>query len=389
MPDLIAQLRRAPHTFDLFQAISLLERSASKGAPVGSSVGMDETVRLGAHVDLAFAPSDVAGVDESARPGPPLTLRTAALSLAGAQGPLAAPFTELLLEQRRQRDHAGLDFLDIFNQRLLSFWYRARCKHHLALQPVPPAPLPPLLPVTAPSALSAQLPQLPPPPSAQLPQLPPPPRRRPAMAPLPHCLDALSGLGLAEGARAPAGELAWLRHAGLQGAAPRSLASLLVLLRDRIGVAFSGKQFVGHWYTLSARDQARLQGAKSRRSAAVLGMGASLGARVWDQAAGMALAAPPLGMAQFSALLPAGAQFRLLGWLVARHLQSDITVTLELALAAVPATRLGREGGQPLAPQLGRSAWLCGRDGAARPPCRYQHPRFVLSAPNFNDIKRS
>ncbi|HEX8609701.1 MAG TPA: type VI secretion system baseplate subunit TssG [Telluria sp.] len=333
MPDLISQLRRAPQSFNLFQAISLLERGAPERAPVGGGLGMDEAVRLAAQVDMAFAPSDIASLADSDRPGPELTLRTAALSLAGAQGPLAAPFTDMLLARRRLRDSAGLDFLDMFNQRLLGFWYRARAKHHLALQSNGPMPLP-------------------------------------------RSLDALSGLGRAEGAHGPAGELAWLRHAGLQGAAPRSMATLLAILRDRTGVAFDGEQFVGHWHALAARDQARLQ---SRRPQA-LGMGASLGARAWDQAAGMALTAPPLAPQDFAALLPTGPRFALVGWLVARHLQRDITVTLALELKAAPATRLAGRLAQPLPPRLGHSAWLGSRTDAARPPAIYQRARFVLAA---------
>ena len=345
MPDLIEELRRAPHEFNLFQAISLLERSAPAWAPVGTSVGMDEAVRLGGHVDMAFAPSDIASLGESARPGPALTLRTAALTLAGAQGPVAAPFTELLLAQRRQRDHAGLDFLDIFNQRLLGFWHRARCKHHLALQA---------------GTVRA--------------------------APLPRTLVAMSGLGQGEGARGPDGELPWLRHAALQNAAPRSMATLLAVLRDRMGVAFSGRQFVGGWHTLNVSERARLQGSRSRRKGGQ-GIGVSLGARAWDQAAGIALSAPPLAAEQFAALLPGGARFALLGWLVARHLQSDFTVTLTLPLAATPATLL--DAAAPLRPRLGRSAWLCSRTGAPRQEGAYKPVRVELRAPNANTTSRT
>ncbi|WP_426343229.1 type VI secretion system baseplate subunit TssG [Pseudoduganella sp. R-32] len=336
MPDLIAQLRAAPQDFNLFQAISLVERSEPARSPVGCGVGANEALRLAAQVDMAFAPSDIASLGESARPGPPLTLRTAALTLAGAQGPLAAPFTELLLARRRARDGAGLDFLDIFNQRLIGFWYRARCKHHLALQGIA------------------------------------------ARAPLPRSLDALSGLGLAEGALGPGGELAWLRHAGLQGSAPRSLATLLTLLRDRLGVAFEGRQFVGHWHPLADCDRARLRGLGGGQAAQRLGGGASLGARAWDQAAGIALRAPSLTPDRFAALLPDGRQCGLLGWLVARHLQRDVKVTLELKLAGRPESRLGAQHGGGLAPRLGRSAWLCGRAAPSGPGCEYRAVRFVL-----------
>jgi type VI secretion system protein ImpH len=340
MPDLMALLRSNPHAFDLFQAISILERSEPARAPVATSVGLDEAVRLSAQVDLGFAPSDISDLQGSARAGPPLTLKSAVFSLAGAQGPLPMPFTELLIERRRMRDQAGLDFLDIFNQRLLGFSYRSRRKHHLALSP-----------------------------------------SRLADAPLVRSLDALSGLGRLEGARGPGGEQAWLRHAGVQGAAPRSMASLLAVVRDHLGVHFSGRQFIGGWHRLALVDRARLHDKKlPPGNQARLGMGASLGARAWDQCAGMALSTPPLDPASFTSLLPGGKANALLGWLVARHLQRDIDVVLELELDKAPETRLGAA----LAPRLGLSAWLCspagapGADAGAKP--RHQSPRFVLPA---------
>ena len=63
----------------------------------------------------------------------PDLLREAALSLAGAQGPLPLPFTEMVLERRAARDRATGEFLDIFNHRFLSFLYRGRKKHHIGL----------------------------------------------------------------------------------------------------------------------------------------------------------------------------------------------------------------------------------------------------------------
>ncbi|WP_235548623.1 type VI secretion system baseplate subunit TssG [Noviherbaspirillum sp. Root189] len=344
MSDLMSLLRENPHDFDLFQAISILERSEPARAPVGTSLGVDEAVRLAAQVDLAFAPSDISSIADSDRPGPPLTLKSSAFSLAGAQGSLPMPFTEMLLERRRMRDHAGLDFLDIFNQRVLGLFYRSRRKHHLALAADDVAD-----------------------------------------APLVRSLDALSGLGRTEGARGPNGELAWLRHAGVQGAAPRSMASLLAVVRDRLGVHFSGRQFIGGWNALATQEQACLYdrkqafGVQSR-----LGMGASLGARAWDQGAGMELSTLPLDAPLFSSLLPGGEACALLGWLVARHLQRDIQVSVRLDLKNQPSTRLGQS--DPLAPRLGLSAWLCSPAGSkfqgteGRAPVRYQEPCFMLQA---------
>lgn len=361
-------LRDEPHAFNLFQAISILERGEPELAPVGTSVGIDEALRLSAQVDLAFAPSDIASLEDSTQTGPALTLKSPALSLAGVHGPLPMPFTELLMERRRVRDVSGLDFLDIFNQRLLGFLYRSRRKHHLALS------------------------------AGEVDQ-----------APLVRSLDALSGLGRAEGARSPDGDQAWLRHAGVQGAAPRSMASLLAVVRDRMGIHFSGRQFIGGWHPLALCDRARLhdQGRPASIQAR-LGMGACLGARAWDQGAGMALSTPPLESARFASLLPGGKDNTLLGWLVARHLQSDIQIELTLGLATRPVTRLASaptsdSASQPapdatppespaptpaldsLAPRLGLSAWLCGptrapsADAGTAASVAYQQPRFLLA----------
>ena len=76
MSDLMSLLRDDPHAFDLFQAISILERSEPARAPVGTSVGMDEALRLKAQVEMSFAPSDISDLHDSKQPGPPLTLKS-------------------------------------------------------------------------------------------------------------------------------------------------------------------------------------------------------------------------------------------------------------------------------------------------------------------------
>ena len=65
--DLVAQLLRQPQGYDLFQAISLLERDAIADghAPIGDSSG-PEAVRLSSHVSLGFEASDVKGVRRGA-----------------------------------------------------------------------------------------------------------------------------------------------------------------------------------------------------------------------------------------------------------------------------------------------------------------------------------
>jgi type VI secretion system protein ImpH len=253
LSDLITQLAESAPNYELFQAMSLLERSEPERAPIGTSVGLDEALRLSADVTLSFMPSDVSAVRHSKREGPPLTLLTSVLSLAGAHGPLPVPWTERLLDRRRDKDASGLEFLDIFNQRMLAFLYRNRKKHQWGLN-----------------------------------------TKGVADAPVTRSLDHLSGLGRAAGARAPGGEQAWLRHAGLQGPAPRSMTTLLALLNDRLKIRLSGRQFVGAWYPLDETDRAvlgRRHGVNGQRLAGGrrLGEETTLGRRAWDQSAGIEL----------------------------------------------------------------------------------------------------
>ena len=327
---LVEKLVAQPQGFNLFQAISLLERARPECAPVGTGDGRAEAVRLSAVVSLGFQASDVGRVTVPDQPGEPAHLSTAVLSLAGAQGPLPLPFTEMVLERSAARDHATADFLDIFNQRFLAFLYRSRKKHHMGL-----------------NWASAQ------------------------SSALAGCLDSVSALGLKAGVRAPGGEVAWLRHAGLLGGAPRSMTGLLAMLSDRFGRAASGTQFCGAWRNLERRDIARLV-TRAGHKAPRLGRSAVLGKRVWDQSASIRVALSGLTLVRLRRLLRGGDEHQLLGWMIRRYLQQDVGVELVLHLEereSVPSVLTQK---QPL--RLGWTSWIVGsrRPGAALPPARFK-----------------
>ncbi|MGN6650290.1 type VI secretion system baseplate subunit TssG [Trinickia sp.] len=311
---LIARLLAHPHDFDLFQAIHLLEQAQSWARPLGTGDGTDEAVRFAGHVSLAFEPSDIRGVRAKAAGDDraTYTVSTAAMTLAGAGGPLPLPFTEWLLARRAARETAMSDFLDIFNHRFLSFLYRSRQKHAPGLN-----------------------------------------GRAPDEAALTACLDALGNLGLRAGERGPNGARRWLRHAGLLGGAPRSMAGLLALLSDRLGVAVRGGQFVGGWRELDARDSVRLSSAG--RGASRLNGRAVVGRRCWDQAAGIRIEFVDLPLERFEALLPGGRLHELTAWLVQSYLEQDLDV--HVVLRPAPGQAACAVGGAGAA-RLGWTSWL-------------------------------
>ena len=304
---LIERLYSQPQGFNLFQAISLLERHAPERTAMGTGVGLDEAALLRGSVSLAFAPSDVVSVQPAASPQERSTLTSAAMSLAGANGPLPLPFSEMLLQRRPAKDRAALDFLDIFQGRWLAFLYRSRKKHHIGLNW----------------------------------------RAGQQDNPLARTIDALSGLGRAEGARGPLGEIARLNHAGLQNAAPRSMLNLITLLSDRLSLSLKGKQFLGGWQALDLADQVPL-------GRAVLGQQAVLGLRSWDAAAGIELTLSAVPMQRLLGLLPGGHDHALMGWLLRRHTQSELQVRLVLLPEAQVAAWVPGLGQA----RLGWTSWL-------------------------------
>jgi len=143
-----AVLAQAPR-FDFFQAVRLLELARPETTALGTGADPSaEALRLRSKVGLHFSPGDVVrgGVNDGYGRA---VLEVAFMGLAGADGPLPVPYCELVLDNARPDagddtfDAAQLhqngggddarDFLDIFNHRLISFLYRIRKKHSLAL----------------------------------------------------------------------------------------------------------------------------------------------------------------------------------------------------------------------------------------------------------------
>lgn len=298
-----------PQGMDLFQAISLLERSTPTAERLGLGSGRGEAVRLAGYISLGFPPADVVEVQRTSPEGEPPRWRlvTPVLALAGANGPLPLSDTERLLSQRGRRGRPPLDFLDIFHHRWLSFLYRSRKRHRLSLQ-----------------------------------------WEGPQNSPLARTLDALSSLGLADGARGPGGENSWLSHAALLGPAPRSMAQLETLLANRLGVRVKGEQCVGSWSALDARETPMLG------RGAALGANTVLGRRAWDSSAGIRLEIGPIPASQWEEWLPGGRKLALLAWLTQRHAQSDLRLNVLLRPAPEDRHQPPRLG----TARLGWSSWL-------------------------------
>jgi len=315
MLDLVSLIQREPERFNLFQAVYLLNRAlAAEGGDADAAV---RRLSFRTRVSLGFPSSEIVALISRESPHEGYTLVTNVISLAGPQGPLPMVFTEYLLEEARSRNKAGLEFLDIFNERILELLYRARAKRHLELN-----------------------------------------IGSPVRHPIFRALKALMGNLDGPDASRPASsdELPLIRHAGIQGVAPRSLSSFLVTLRDRTGIRFGGRPFIGSWLNLDSDDVSSLGRKQGHRSGTRLGINSTLGGRVWDQSSCVEIVADELDRADFERLLPGGRYYLLVGRLASQYFQFAIRVILSLQLkyGSEIENRLSRNSKI----QLGVNSWL-------------------------------
>jgi type VI secretion system protein ImpH len=134
LPDsgVIGQLLSEGHRFNFFQAVRLLTLCESDREPVGhDSVPQEEVVRFGAHASIEFPASQIDDISRHSDPNRPPKMSVNFFGLATPLSALPQHYTEIVLERLARKDRALLDFLDLFNHRLLSLFYRAGVKYHL------------------------------------------------------------------------------------------------------------------------------------------------------------------------------------------------------------------------------------------------------------------
>lgn len=319
------ELFATPERFSFAQVIDLLEHIRQPAARMGAGTDRaKEALAMTADFGLAFRTGAIAHLavgEEDGQPG----LAVNFFGLGGAQGPLPEPFVELVMEQQRSGG-AAAEFLAIFQHRLLSFVYRCENEFRSAA-----------------------------------------PFRGPDQSALMPALAAL--LGLPAGRKQAPLAAVLLAHAGIVVQQRRSMTGLLALLASHFGVAVDGCEFAGCWTALPDQLQTVL-GSDGRND--LLGQGAVLGRRAWDQNGAIEISFAPMPLALYTALLPGGGRHHELADICAFYLGLQVRCYAHLELEAVPEF-VYQEGGADVDATshfalgsciLGHTAWLAAR---ARP----------------------
>ncbi len=305
------------HRYEFLQAVRILERLFAEREPVGSAgPPSSEAARFCARLTLAFPPSAihsvVAGVSGEEPPGVTVNF----MGLTGPLGVLPYCYTELLLERAFRKDYALRDFLDLFNHRAISLFYRASTKYRFLMAY----------------------------------------ERTPA-AGVTQYLSDLIGLGTpALKGRLGVNDEALFFYAGLFSQRPRSASGLRGILRDYFEVPVEIQLFVGRWIRLESDNLCRLGTWNC-----TLGDNIVLGARIWDRQSKFRVRLGPISLAALNSFLPGGRAFEELMRLIRLYagMEFDFDVCLIPRAEEVPPCRLVSEG--ETGARLGWSSWLTSR----------------------------
>ena len=313
--ELAAQLAGDPTSFGFFHAVRLLERLYPGRARVGGfGAPSDEVAHFSANPSIAFPASEIETLE---LPGDgPARLRVNFMGLIGPLGVLPYHYTQLVAERLRARDRALESFLNVFQHRIISLFYRAWEKQHL------------------PAAYERDR-------SERVTE---------------HFLD-LVGLGLpAFRNRMPVRDETFIFYAGALGPQPRSAVALQRVVEDFFDVPVEIDQFVGGWYPLDPATQCNV-GSEAGASDQV-GQGAVVGDEIWDQQARVRIRLGPLTREQYERFLPTGAAHKVLQELTRffSHDQFDFEVQLVPRRDDVGPCQLGADGQRPTS--LGWGTWL-------------------------------
>jgi type VI secretion system protein ImpH len=305
--------------FEFFQATRLLSRLFPGRKDVGSTARPGEefarfvTFANGgdfqqSQLAMAFPPSPVHDIRQIPNSSEPVRMIIAFMGLTGTQGVLPLCYTEQILESKAAKDNALAAFLDLFNHRLVSLFYRAWKKHRPAV-------------LYEMAAVRSEQPDA-----------------------VTHNLFDLVGMGT-RGLRGRLGiqDESLLLYAGLIAQRPHSAVALRGILRDYFSIPVEIDQCIGGWYELEEADRCYLWGEGERNQ---LGVGSFIGDEVWDQQARFRLRVGPVGLQRFKEFLPdscATAKFvGLTRFIVGQAMVFDVQVSLRAK--EVPYFRLDDEG---------------------------------------------
>ena len=322
-PSLKEQLLEHSERFEFVQAVRLLARMYPERAAVGGDADpREELVRFVSDVSAIFPTGDIAEAEPPLSGDPArLMVRFMGVATPGSYGSLSRRYADEIRALVREKNTALRDFLDLFNHRMISLFYRASERHR-------------------PTILC----------------------ERGRDNELERALAAVLGLGTTGlGDRLTISDRALFSRGGLLAMRPMPAVALASAIESAFGVPAEVLQFRAARYRIEPEEQNRLGRANAR-----LGLDFVLGSEVTLMDARFRVRLGPLDLERYRNLLPDQLGYRQLVDLVRLATRDELEFDVQMALAArqVPTMRLGSPS--LAGSQLGYTSWL-GRESRTRP----------------------
>lgn len=305
-------LRDRPYEFDFFQAVRRLECAHPDLPRVGCAKRPHgDLVRFSQKVSLCFEPVAVTAYDDATEEHPS-RLAVSFLGLLGTNGPMPLSMTEYVYERlHNHKDSTLACFLDMFNHRVISLFYRAwACSQQTVSHD------------------------------------------RTDQDRFACYIGSLFGMGLPSTRdRDVVPDVAKLYYSGRLCSQPKNAEGLREVLQDYFGLPVTIEEFVEQWIDLPAEYRCRLGSSLEN---AALGSTSIVGSRFMDRQQKFRVRFGPMGFSDYQRLLPGGASIGQLVTWIKNYVGDELSWELNLVLrrGQIPVTSLGELG------QLGWSVWL-------------------------------
>ena len=308
--DLTLKLQKEAYKYGFFHTLRLIECVYSDKPLIGQSKrAIDDPVRFGQEITLAFEPSTISRFIPS-NSGHPPRLNQYFLGLFGANGPMPLHITEYIKgRMHHHHDYTQARFVDFFHHRMISLFYRAKANSE------------PTFNFDRPN-------------------------------------DRFSGyvgslLGVGDESllqRDDMPDLAKYHYSGHLAHHSKNVDGLKAIINDFFKLPVKLEQFVGEWLTIEKADLSCL----GMQSSCELGMSTILGSRVWGCQHKFRLVFGALSFQQYESLLPAGQRLKKLIAIVHNYIGYELVWDINLILKAedVKGIKLGESG------RLGWTSWL-------------------------------
>lgn len=325
-------LRREPYRFEFFQAVRLLERIVQNESddrellPIGTNAPpSEEVVRFRAAVSLAFPPGEIDQLKAGDRDLdlPAYEMTVGFMGLFGPSGVLPSHYTQMVIDRSRQKDYALRDFLDVFNHRLISHFFRAWEKYRLPI-------------------------------AYERTRL----WNRDRDDPFSRSLYGLVGLGTSRlRRRMEVEDETFVYFSGFFAHAPKNAESLASMLAEFLNMRLQVQQFQGQWLYLEPHNRSLLPTAgRPLGQNCQLGRNIIVGDRVWSIESRFRIRIGPLRLEEFRSLMPGGDLLRKLAQLVRTYVGLSLDFDVQPILRGDDVPQLQLDSNAPA--RLGFDSWI-------------------------------